>query len=56
MHFTVVLGGLSVGLLNFGDKVQFLAVAIDINNAFADNCRCEFKGRKDQRWDVLVHW
>lgn len=24
LHFTVVLGGLSVGLLNFGDKVCFL--------------------------------
>jgi len=24
LHFTVVLGGLSVGLLNFGDKVRLL--------------------------------
>ena len=23
LHFTVVLGGLSVGLLNFGDKARF---------------------------------
>jgi hypothetical protein len=25
LHFTVVLGGLSVGLLNFGDKVGLLS-------------------------------
>lgn len=25
LHFTVVLGGLAVGLLNFGDKVHYLA-------------------------------
>jgi len=24
LHFTVVLGGLAVGLLNFGDKVRLL--------------------------------
>jgi uncharacterized membrane protein YidH (DUF202 family) len=28
LHFTVVLGGLAVGLLNFGDKVSWLLVTL----------------------------
>ena len=29
LHFTVVLGGLAVGLLNFGDKVRPLRTAAE---------------------------
>jgi vacuolar transporter chaperone complex subunit 1 len=32
LHFTVVLGGLSVGLLNFGDKVRASPVFLTIPN------------------------
>ena len=30
LHFTVVLGGLAVGLLNFGDKVFFTSLRFGI--------------------------
>ena len=30
LHFTVVLGGLAVGLLNFGDKVFFTSLHFGI--------------------------
>lgn len=32
LHFTVVLGGLAVGLLNFGDKVRVRFLSIVLNH------------------------
>jgi hypothetical protein len=46
LHFTVVLGGLAVGLLNFGDKVPS---ARPPSGRFAD----ARTGRQDQRRHVL---
>lgn len=39
LHFTVVLGGLSVGLLNFGDKVMFAPISPTCFLRF--NIRCK---------------
>ena len=33
LHFTVVLGGLAVGLLNFGDKVGLFFYLISLSNS-----------------------
>jgi len=33
LHFTVVLGGLAVGLLNFGDKVRILRLKYSFSSS-----------------------
>lgn len=43
MHFSVVLGGLAVGLLNFGDKVSLLSVLPP--NAWAETSSRASSGR-----------
>jgi hypothetical protein len=49
LHFTVVLGGLSVGLLNFGDKARFFPMC-----SYTVLCTLTCgTGRKDQCCDVL---
>ncbi|KAJ2931673.1 hypothetical protein H1R20_g5402, partial [Candolleomyces eurysporus] len=38
LHFTVVLGGLAVGLLNFGDKVGKISAAMFSAVGYLDPC------------------
>jgi hypothetical protein len=52
LHFTVVLGGLAVGLLNFGDKVRCLLYFTHTPRPL-DTQRLSLIGRKDQCCDVL---
>ncbi|KAF9504588.1 hypothetical protein BS47DRAFT_660584 [Hydnum rufescens UP504] len=55
LRFTVVLGGLSVGLLNFGDKVgkisagmfSFIAMAIMVYALVTHHCRASAIRRRD---------
>ena len=49
LHFTVVLGGLAVGLLNFGDKVRRLRTAVEF---IAHYILCVLGG-EDQCGNVL---
>ena len=49
LHFTVVLGGLAVGLLNFGDKVRPLRTAVE----FILHCMLCVLGGEDQCGNVL---
>jgi uncharacterized membrane protein YidH (DUF202 family) len=51
LHFTVVLGGLAIGLLNFGDKVSLTSPAPGHKNVFS--ILCSHVGRQDQRRNVL---
>ena len=50
LHFTVVLGGLAVGLLNFGDKVRALYPNYSPPSG---RSLLSLTGRKDQRCYVL---
>jgi uncharacterized membrane protein YidH (DUF202 family) len=52
LHFTVVLGGLAVGLLNFGDKVGFLFVALSANNIYDEKFRLGRSVLQCSRWLV----
>jgi len=52
LHFTVVLGGLAVGLLNFGDKVR-VSCLFDRPTVLNDLC---YTGWEDQCSDVLCRW
>ena len=49
LHFTVVLGGLAVGLLNFGDKVRPLRTAAES----VLHCMLCVLGGEDQCGNVL---
>lgn len=49
LHFTVVLGGLAVGLLNFGDKVRRLRTAAE----FIAHYMLFVLGGEDQCGNVL---
>lgn len=46
MHFSVVLGGLAVGLLNFGDKVRPVLVL------WCDQGRRKVVGTSGREYDV----
>ena len=50
LHFTVVLGGLAVGLLNFGDKVRTFRSSHSPPSSLTPIL---ITGRKDQCFDVL---
>lgn len=55
LHFTVVLGGLAIGLLNFGDKVRLVCWLFVLFGCVSLD-RSRFLGRQDQCWNVFTSW